>query len=119
MKYLLDQTDMQQIPLTQIPAQSFKVILADQYCTISIRWRQERLYLDLEVGQSVICRGAICQNRADIVQSRSQNFAGTLHFIDLEGNRPPHWQGLHTGTSGRWALVYVGADEEAPQTLRF
>jgi hypothetical protein len=106
---------MQQIPLAQIPAQTINVVLAGQYCTISVYWRQERLYLDLNVGAVDICRGAICQNRADVLQSKSQHFAGTLHFFDLEGDRPPQWERLHTGSAGRWPLLYVEAGEDMPQ----
>ena len=97
---------MQLIPLAQTPAQTLHIVLADQYCTISVYWRQERLYLDLSVGATVICRGAICQNRADVLQSKSQDFAGALHFLDLEGERAPRWDGLHNGKTGRWVLVY-------------
>jgi hypothetical protein len=107
------------IPLSQIPAQTLNVILAGQYCTLSVYWRQERLYLDLTVGATVICQGAICQNRADILQSRTQDFAGTLHFFDQEGDRAPRWEGLHTGSSGRWVLVYVEEGEEMPGALKY
>lgn len=110
---------MQQIPLLQIPAQTFNIVLSGQNCTISLYWRQERLYLDLSVGATVICQGAICQNRADIVQSRSQNFSGTLHFFDLDGDRPPYWEGLHTGSAGHWVLVYAEEGEELPEKLRY
>ncbi len=110
---------MQQIPLSQIPAQTFNVLLAGQYCTISVYWRQERLYLDLAVGATAICQGAVCQNRAGVVQSRSQNFTGTLHFIDLEGDSAPHWEKLHDGNSGRWALLYAEDGEEISSNLRF
>lgn len=130
---------MQQIPLNQIPAQTLRVMLADQPCVISVYWRQARLYLDLSVGAKPICRGAVCQNRADIVQTKSQNFAGTLHFLDLEGDSPPLWNQLRTGAlgqldsqadsqaggqadsqaGGRWALLYVDAEEELPEILRY
>lgn len=110
---------MQQIPLSQLPAQTFNVVLAGQNCTISIYWRQERLYLDLSVGATVICRGAVCQNRADVLQSKSKDFAGTLHFFDLEGDRAPQWEGLNNGSSGRWILVYVEEGEELPRKLRY
>lgn len=110
---------MQQIPLSQIPAQTFNVVLSGQYCTISVYRRQERLYLDLSVGAHPVCRGAVCQNRVDVLQSKSQDFAGTLHFFDLEGDRPPRFEQLHTGASGRWVLVYVEDGEEIPEVLRY
>lgn len=113
---------MQQIPLSQLPAQTFNVVLGGQNCTIALYWRQERLYLDLSVGAIAICQGAICQNRANVLQSKTKDFSGTLHFFDLEGDRPPHWQGLHTGaadSAGRWILVYLEANEAMPQKLRY
>ena len=104
---------MKQIPLTNIPAQTFSVILDDQLCVISIYWRQERLYLDLSSNDIIICLGAICQNKADIVQSRSQLFTGKLFFFDTEGDRPPYWEGLNS----RDILLYVSEGEESPDFL--
>ena len=110
---------MRQIPLSQIPAQTFNVVLADQYCTISLYWRQVRLYLDLSVGTTAVCRGAICQNRVGVLQSKSQDFTGTLHFFDLEGDSPPQWERLHTGSAGRWMLLYLEQGEDIPSILRY
>ena len=109
---------MQIIPLSQIPAQTFNVVLDGQYCTISLYWRQERLYLDLTVGTTGICQAAVCQNRAEVLQSKSPNFHGALHFVDVEGDRPPHWEGLYTGSFGRWILVYAEAGEVLPPNWR-
>ena len=106
---------MQQIPLAQIPAQTLNVVLSGQYCTISVYWRQTRLFLDLSVGAAAICRGAVCENRADVLQSKSQNFAGTLHFFDLGGDSPPHWERLND----RWILLYLEAGEYIPEKLRY
>ena len=110
---------MQLVPLAQTPAQTCNIVLADQYCTIRVYWRQDRLYLDLSVGAAVVCRGAICQNLAGVLQSRSRDFAGTLHFFDLEGDRPPRWNGLHNGRTGRWALLFLEETEEIPESLRY
>jgi hypothetical protein len=95
------------------------VVLGGQYCTLSLYWRQERLYLDLSVGAAAVCRGAVCQNRADVLQSPSRDFAGTLHFFDREGDRPPCWEDVHSGVSGRWMLLYVEDGEEIPAELRY
>lgn len=90
------------IPLLQLPNQKLSVILGGQNCTISLYWRQERLYLDLTCNASVVCKGAVCQDRVDIVQSPSRYFSGSLFFLDLQGDRPPHWQELGT----RYVLAY-------------
>lgn len=106
---------MQIIPLSQLPAQTLNVVLADQYCTISLYWRQTRLYLDLSVGAFAVCQGAICQDRASVVQSPSRYFNGSLHFYDQEGRRPPQWEGLNT----RWVLLFLEEGEEIPEGLRY
>lgn len=106
---------MREIPLSKTPAQVFNVILAGQYCLLAIYWRQERLYLDLVVNGTAICRGAVCENRADIVQSPSQFWDGSLHFLDTDGERPPQWDGL----GDRYRLLYVEDGEEMPEGLKF
>ena len=106
---------MQRINISPIPAQTFNVVLDGQYCTISLYWRQTRLYLDLSVGAVEVCRGAVCQNRADIIQSPAPDFNGTLHFYDFEGERPPHYSGLNS----RWGLFYLSGVETLPEGLRY
>jgi hypothetical protein len=67
--------------------------------------------LDLTVKNIPICRGAICQNGVDILQSKNANFKGTLHFYDFNGKEPPHYSGLGT----RWVLLYVLETEKLPE----
>ena len=116
---------MQLIPVTRIPAQTFVVDLkgpvstdgketATQGCTMTLRWRQTRLYLDLKTADGIVCQGAICQNRADVIQSRSKYFTGTLHFFDLEGDEAPSWEGLND----RWVFLHVPKGEDIPEALR-
>lgn len=112
---------MQIIPLNATPAQTFNILLDGQKCTITLYWRQVRFYLDLAVGNTPICVGAICQNRASIVQStaqgltQAQSFAGSLHFFDSTGDAPPHWQGL----GSRFQLLFIPEGEPLPEELRF
>ncbi len=108
---------MIQIPLAQIPAQTFYIVLSGQNCTISVYWRQKRLYLDLSVDDVLVCEGAVCQNKVDIVQSSSPYFSGMICFFDLDGDSPPIWDGLHTGLAGRWALIYIDAGESIPKNI--
>ncbi len=118
------------IPLSRLPAQSCKLALPGGNCTLSLYWRQKRLYLDLAVadaeagqpasgGEIFVCRGAICQNRAELIQSPSRHFSGSLHFFDQEGKQPPHWQGLYDGASGRWVLLYLEEGEGLPEAFRY
>lgn len=106
---------MQVIPLSSIPNQIFNVVLDAQNCTISVYWKQKRLYIDLTVGADIICVGRICQNRANILQVPVRGFNGTLHFWDTEGDRYPMWDKLNT----RYFLVYVSEGEILPDELEF
>lgn len=106
---------MRFIPLSAIPNQTLNVVLDGQDCTVSVYWRQERLYLDLVCNGTEIVTGAICENRANILQSRQLYFKGSLHFFDGEGDRPPTYEGLND----RWVLVFVAEDETLPEKLRY
>lgn len=106
---------MNTIPISPIAAQTFNVVLDGQYCTISLYWRQNRLYLDLNVGSDVICVGRICQNKVDIIQIPVRGFNGSLHFWDSEGDRPPYWQQLNS----RYFLLFAQEGEDIPSVLEF
>lgn len=106
---------MEVIPLLPIAAQTLNIVLDGQYCTLSVYWKQTRLYLDLTVGGEVICAGRICQNRVDVLQIPVRGFTGSLHFWDIEGDRPPCWEQLNT----RFFLVYVPEGETLPASLEF
>ncbi|MDL2315518.1 hypothetical protein LJC59_00345 [Desulfovibrio sp. OttesenSCG-928-A18] len=115
---------MQIVPLARLAAQTLNLVLDGQDCTLSVYWRQKRLYLDLAVGAERVCVGAICHDGADVLQSRSRHFSGTLHFLDLEGARAPEWERLYTASpdaeaSTRWVLLFVSAGEELPEILRY
>lgn len=107
---------MQFIPLAQNPNQTLNVILDGQDCTLSVYWRQERLYLDLAVNEVPLVAGAICENRANVLQSELLDFKGSLHFFDNDGDRPPRVEGLG---ENRWFFVFVPASETLPESLRF
>lgn len=106
---------MQVIPVAAIPAQSFNVVLDGQNCTIFLYWKQMRLFMDLICNGNVVGTGLICENRADVLQRRTLNFSGTLHFFDMDGNRHPEWAELDT----RYFLIFVPASEELPESLRY
>lgn len=104
---------MQFIPVTQIPNQAFDVVLDGQYCTISIYWRQDHLYLDLSVNGNSLAVGRICQNGTNILQSNLKEFRGSLHFFDIYGKNIPVWDKLNT----RYILIYAFEGEELPDEL--
>ena len=106
---------MESITLSALPAQTFQAILDDQQCRISLYQRGRRMYLDLDVDDEPVCRGAICQNRASVVQSPTRLFSGSLHFWDTRGDEPPQYDRI----GSRFLLLYVADGEELPDALRF
>lgn len=97
-----------QIPVIANPNRTIKVILADQECTLTLRQKGERLYLDLTVYDSDVCRGAVCLNLVPIVQVAQNVFHGNLVFVDNEGDAAPSYDGLNS----RYFLVYYSEDEQ-------
>ena len=104
---------MVQIELDAIPAQTFQVLLDEQACTISIYQRDERLYLDLSVGEEVVANGCVCLERLDIIQYKAVDFSGHLYFYDTMGHTDPQWDGLED----RYIFIYISEDEEIPEIL--
>ena len=105
---------MREIPLRKVPNQSLQTLLGGQNCTLRFYTRlvadTEHLFLDLAVDQTVVFAGIICQEFVDLKLYPEWNFAGSLVFVDLQGEDPPHWQGLGT----RWRLVYLESGERWP-----
>jgi hypothetical protein len=91
-----------EIPLSPKPAQTFNILLNDYELTMTFYWRQARVYVDIDVSGEALYRGAICEHAADLVQSPSPLFSGSLRFFDITGMDSPHW----TGLGERWVLFY-------------
>lgn len=107
---------MIRIPLRNLPSQEIQVVLDDQECTISVYWRFGLMFLDLTVGDNIVCTGAICRNGASITQFPSLYFKGSLHFWDVQGSmKPPQWNGLED----RYALFYLSDSEIVPPALMY
>lgn len=106
---------MRQIPLQPVPAQRLQVVLDDQNCTLVLYSRGGRLYADLDAGSDVVFRGAVCRCGADIVQSPTLRFSGSLHFYDTQGAQDPEYDGL----GSRFILLYLSDGENVPAALQF
>lgn len=104
---------MIKIPLNPVPSQSIKVVLAGQNCEIKIYYRFGTMYMDLICNNSLVQSGAVCRNRASIVQVANNNFKGSLHFVDLLGESEP----IYKDFQSRYSLLYVSEDEELPRGL--
>jgi hypothetical protein len=90
------------LPLSPQPSQTFSVLLGDYELVVTLLWRQTRLYADIDVSGAALCRGALCEHDADVVQSPSILFYGAFRFFDTQGGEPPRWEGL----GSRWILMY-------------
>ena len=99
---------MLEIPLQQLPAQSFTVILDEQNVEISLYQRFDRLYMDVTLDESVIAAGCVCLNYIPVIQHET-DFRGALVFADTLGDTAPQWDGL--GDGGRYVLFYLTQDE--------
>ena len=107
---------MIQIPLKNLPSQELQVVLDGQQCMIFVYWRFGLMFLDLTVGDNVVCKGAVCRNGASITQFQSLYFRGSLHFWDTQGNqKSPQWEGLED----RYALLYLSEGEDVPLALQY
>jgi hypothetical protein len=98
---------MKKIPLQPVPAQSLKVKLSGQNCVIRVYYRFGSTYMDLTVGGVVVCKGAICRDRQNIIQIAQDAFNGALMFVDMLGMSDP----LYSGFGERWRLFYKAASE--------
>ena len=98
---------MIKIPLQPVPAQSLKIKLGGQNCEIRVYYRFGSTYMDLTMGGMVVCTGAICRDRQNIVQIAQNAFQGALLFVDMLGNSDP----LYSGFGDHWRLFFKAANE--------
>lgn len=95
------------IPITAIPAQTFDAKLGGQNCTITIRQKDQGLFIDLAVNSLPVVSGVICRNLNRIVRYGYLGFIGDLCFVDTQGNEDPDYSGL----GDRWVLMYLAEGE--------
>ena len=100
---------MQTIPIQPIPAQSLKVVLANQNCQIRIYQKSNGIFVDVNSDGIDIVIGVIARNAVPIVCREYLGFSGNLFFIDSQGLDDPQFAGLNS----RFFLVYLTADEYA------
>ena len=98
---------MKKIPLSPVPAQSLKIKLANQNCVLRVYYRFGSTYMDVTVGGTVVCTGAICRDHQSIIQIANNDFSGQLLFVDMLGQSDP----LYSGFGDRWRLFYKAASE--------
>lgn len=100
------------IPLMQVPAQDFKVRLAQYDCTLRVFQRGPRMYLDFYIGGSAIRLGsAVRVNKPILLDVPAAVFTGNFYIVDTRGlGGYPSYDGL----GERWKLAYVFDDGTPP-----
>jgi hypothetical protein len=98
---------MQTVPIQPVPSQTLNITLNDQGVTLVIYQRSTGLYIDIQVGTTVILTGVVCLNDVRIVRDAYLGFSGDLVFIDTQGQDDP----VYTGLGTRWSLVYLAPSD--------
>ena len=104
---------MRIIPLQPIPAQTLQVVLDGQDCTLSFYWRWGRMYADVSVGATPVCKGMLCLHCVKVNINPSISFSGSLYFVDTQAQDAPQWEGLND----RWLLIYLSDGESLDEAL--
>lgn len=98
------------IPIKRLPAQDFSIVLGGQITYIRLYQKvappfmiSQALYCDVDVFNSQLVHGVICQNGNRIIRDRYFGFQGDLGFYDTSGKaRDPYWTGLGTDFIMLW-----------------
>lgn len=100
---------MQTIPLQPVPAQTVKVVLANQDCQITLRHQAQGLFADVVADGVTLTSATIARDAIPIMPRDYLAFSGNLLFIDTQGAEDPTYLGL----GSRFQLVYLTAEEYA------
>lgn len=95
------------IPVRATPNQTFKVVLAGQYCRINLCTLSTGLYLDLLVDNAPIITGRLCLNGVLLVRQAYLGFIGDLIFHDTQDSADPVYDEL----GSRYQLRYLTPEE--------
>ncbi len=99
---------MIRIPLSNLPNQSFSVVLDGQNCTITLKQNGAALYLSLAVDQVDVVTNHICNHDSPIPIFKTTAFSGRLVFHDVLGDSHPKANGL----ADRYYLIYLAEGEK-------
>jgi hypothetical protein len=94
---------MQSVPLLVTPSQVLSVALGGQSVQLAVYQKLLGMYMDVQVNNSLIIGGVICQDRNRIVRSLYLGFLGDLMFYDNQGLTDP----VYTGLGTRYTLLYL------------
>ena len=100
---------MQQIPLQAVPSQSVRVILDSQNCQLAVYQKTQGLFVDITVDSAPIVSAILARDGVPLACRGYVGIKGNLLFVDTQGADDPDY----TGLAGRFALLYLTADEYA------
>jgi hypothetical protein len=92
-----------QVALQAVPSQTLNIVLAGQYCQLTIYTNDYGLFLDLSVNNVPIANGNLCQDRNLIITKPYLGFSGQFYFADTQGSSDP----VYTGLGTRFLLFYI------------
>ena len=98
------------VPLQAVPSQSLNVLLNGQNCQLEVYQKPSGLFMNVQVNNSDIVTGVLCENLNRIVRSLYLGFSGDFCFFDSQGTTDPIFSGL----GGRYSLAYLAANELPP-----
>lgn len=100
---------MQDVTVQAVPAQTLKVVLAEQNCQINIYQKEQGLFVDIIANGETLVSAVIARDAVPLMCRDYLSFAGNLMFIDTQGASDPEYSTL----GSRFKLVYLTADEYA------
>ncbi len=95
-------TTLAQVPISAVPAQMFKITLAEQTLQITLRQRATGLYADIWCAGTRVLSGVLCQDRTWFARNAATGLPGDLAFMDTQGTQDP--QSTQLGT--RYVLLW-------------
>lgn len=95
-------TTLVQVPISAVPAQMFKITLAEQILQIALRQRSTGLYADIWCAGTRVLSGVLCQDRTWLARTAATGLPGDLAFMDTQGVQDPQSTGLGT----RYVLLW-------------
>lgn len=100
---------MQDVTIQAVPAQTLKVVLAEQNCQINIYQKEQGLFVDVVFNGETISAAVIARDAVPLMPRKYLPFKGNLMLIDTQGASDPEYSEL----GSRFKLVYLTADEYA------
>lgn len=95
-------TTLVQVPISAVPAQMFKITLAEQTLQITLRQRATGLYADIWCAGTRVLSSVLCQDRTWLARNTATGLPGDLAFMDTQGTQDP--QSTQLGT--RYVLLW-------------